>query len=184
MRKDKRVVLSLIVLTLTVSPWTSGVAHAGALRPAPSIEVGGPDGQPVRFADLKGKVVLVDFWASWCGPCKASFPALDALYRELRLRGFEVLAVNVDERRRDADQFLTQHAYEMRVVFDPRGRAPEAFGVQAMPSSYLIDRRGNIRFAHTGYTARVLDAYRREIEELLREKSDPEPTAGSRAMQP
>ena len=143
--------------------------HGAADRPAPAIALPDASGAVKQLADLRGKVVLVDFWASWCVPCKASFPALDGLHRELRDRGFEVLAINVDERRKDADAFLAGRAPAMTVLFDPRGTTPEAFNVRAMPSSALIDRAGNIRFVHEGYTGKTLDTYRREIATLLTE---------------
>jgi thiol-disulfide isomerase/thioredoxin len=149
----------------------AGVIGADAVsKHAPDVTVQRTDGMPVRLADLKGKVVLVDFWASWCIPCKTSFPAIDALYRELQLRGFEVLAINLDERRRDADTFLSAHPHVMPVAFDPGGSAPLAFKVQGMPTSVLIDRAGDIRYTHTGYTAKVVDEYRREIGMLLEER--------------
>jgi DsbE subfamily thiol:disulfide oxidoreductase len=127
------------------------------------------DGGSVDLASYRGKVVLVDFWASWCPPCKTSFPALDALYREYAAKGVEVLAVNLDERRRDADAFLSAHPHRMTVLFDPKGAAPVAFGVKGMPSSYILDRNGNIRFTHMGYSGNVDESYRRELVQLLAE---------------
>jgi thiol-disulfide isomerase/thioredoxin len=115
-------------------------------------------------------VVLVDIWASWCAPCKASFPSLDGLYQELGPEGLEVLAVNVDERREDALDFLRNRPHHMRVVLDPQGRVPEAFGVTAMPSSFLIDRNGIVRYRHTGFNRTTLETYRREIATLLGEE--------------
>jgi thiol-disulfide isomerase/thioredoxin len=138
--------------------------------PAPDVELRSADGQALRLTDLKGKVVLVDFWASWCGPCKASFPALDALYKRRHDDGVEVLAVNVDEDRRAAEGFLKERPHAMPVFFDPKGRAPEAFHVAGMPTSYLLDRRGRIRFKHEGYTSATGSAQEREIEVLLAEK--------------
>jgi len=137
---------------------------------APDVVLQGPAGAPVRVSDYKGKVLLVDFWASWCVPCKASFPALDAIYREFQPKGLEVLAVNLDEQRRSADAFLAQHPHRMAVLFDPKGVAPEAFGVKGMPTSFLIDKTGAIRFTHTGYSGNVDVSYRREIAQLLGEQ--------------
>jgi thiol-disulfide isomerase/thioredoxin len=147
-----------------------GVIAGAVSRHAPDVTVQRIDGTPVHLADFRGKVVLVDFWASWCIPCKTSFPALDVLYRELQPRGFEVLAINLDERRRDADTFLGAHPHMMPVAFDPRGAAPLAFKVRGMPTSILIDRAGDIRYTHEGYSAKVVDEYRREIGMLLEER--------------
>ena len=117
----------------------------------------------------KGKVLLVDFWASWCVPCKSSFPALDGLFKEYRDHGLQVLAVNVDERDKDAKAFLQPRPHVMPIVFDPKGEVARDFNVKAMPTSVLIDRSGFVRFVHTGYTAKDLDAYRAEISRLLEE---------------
>jgi thiol-disulfide isomerase/thioredoxin len=144
---------------------------AAALPPlAPNVALQNADGATIQLADYRGKVVLVDFWASWCVPCKTSFPALDSLYREYQPRGLEVLAVNLDERRHDADAFLGDHPHRLTVVFDPKGASPVAFGVKGMPSSFLIDRAGNIRFTHMGYSGDVDRSYRHEIAQLLAER--------------
>ena len=146
---------------------------AGALlapgQPAPALTLPGPGGQAVTLAALKGHPVLVDFWASWCPPCRTSIPALDTLYREFHARGLEVMAINVDERRKDADGFLAGHQYLMPVIFDAAGQSPRAAGVYGMPTSFLVDRAGMIRFVHRGYSDKVLESYRREILQLLAE---------------
>jgi len=155
--------------------WVAFAAAAAAWggapsKPAPDVALQDGDGRTLHVAEYKGKVLLVDFWASWCPPCKASFPALDAFYREYQARGFEVLAVNLDERRRDADGFLKDHPHQMTVVFDPKGASPVAFGVKGMPSSFVIDKGGNIRFTHMGYSSNIEQSYRQEIDQLLAEK--------------
>ena len=153
-----------LALTTVISRWLA----AAPPKPAPNVTLQGADG--VTVAAYKGKILLVDFWASWCPPCKASFPALDSLYREYQPRGVEVLAVNLDERRRDADAFLGDHPHRLMVLFDPKGASPVAFGVKGMPSSFLIDKAGNIRFTHMGYSGNVDESYRQEIVQLLAER--------------
>ena len=165
--RGRYLALAMALALATAGSETLGAADA---KPAPDVVVHDGAGEPVRLSALKGKVVLVDFWASWCVPCKTSFPALDRLYKEYAPRGLEVLAVNVDEAHGRADAFLAAHPHEMPVVFDPTGAAPLAFGVKGMPSSYVIDKAGAIRFIHMGYSGNVDLAYRREIELLLREK--------------
>jgi thiol-disulfide isomerase/thioredoxin len=103
-------------------------------------------------------------------PCKASFPALDALYERERDGGLEVLAVNLDEERKAADAFLASRPHVMPVLFDPRGESALAFRIRGMPSSVVIDRAGNIRFTHIGYSSKVLDSYHSEINLLLSER--------------
>ena len=146
-----------------------GVVAAPATTPAPAVEWRGADGAVVRMADTKGKVVLVDFWAGWCPPCKESFPALDVIQRDYRARGVAVVAVNVDERQKDADAFLAAHPHQLLVVFDPHGESPKAFKVKGMPTSFVIDRRGEIRYTHQGYSQGIDKAYRRELDALLAE---------------
>jgi thiol-disulfide isomerase/thioredoxin len=148
----------------------SGGLVATSPKSAPDVALQRADGNIVQLAAYKGKVLLVDFWASWCPPCKTSFPALDVLHREYQARGLEVLAVNLDERRRDADTFLRDHPHHLTVLFDPKGASPAAFGVTGMPSSFLIDKAGNIRFTHMGYSGNLDGKYRQEIAQLLAER--------------
>src|SRR6476646_5720025 len=163
-----RVASSLAVAALVVlAPgWTAGASSTHT----PSVVLQQADGTPVPLAAYEGKVLLIDFWASWCVPCKTSFPALDAIFREYEPRGLEVLAVNLDEERRHADAFLLAHPHQMPVLFDAKGAAPLAFGVKGMPTSFLIDKTGTIRFTHMGYSGNVAETYRREIIQLLPER--------------
>ena len=153
------------VLLATASPGALAAADDGA----PNVELRGPKGQRQRLADFRGKIVLLKIWASWCPDCKVMFPELDELSREFKSQGVEVIAVNVDEHRKDADAFLKTQQYQMRVMFDPRARIPDAFAARGVPSSYLIDQRGRIRFAHEGWDETADATYRREIMTLLAE---------------
>ncbi len=118
---------------------------------------------------LEGHVVLIDFWASWCGPCKKSFPVLDALYATYRARGLVVLAVSVDEDDAAMQAFLKKQAITFPVVRDAAQRLVAVAGVNAMPSSFLVDRSGVIRFVHQGFHGdKTEKAYAEEVEALLK----------------
>ena len=118
---------------------------------------------------LRGKVVYLDFWASWCGPCRLSFPQLEALRQELGPRGFEVLAVNVDEFAPDALRFLEDMSVSYPVVRDGAGETPALYGILGMPTGFLIDRAGTVRLIHQGYRKSDGAALREEIIALLGE---------------
>lgn len=145
----------------------AGVADA---RMAPQVSLPDQSGKTVSLASMRGRVVLVDIWASWCPPCKAAFPAYEDLFQEYGARGFDVLAVNVDAKRNAADEFLSGRSFQMHVVFDPKGETPAAFNLRGMPTSYLIDKRGSIRFVHEGFTDKLLAQYKHEIEQLIAEQ--------------
>jgi len=162
----RRIVLVSGAVALAIA--VAGGRPAAATQ-APDVTLQRADGGRIHLSDYKGKVLLVDFWASWCTSCKTAFPALDGLYREYQPRGFEALAVNLDEERRSADAFLAAHPHHLNVLFDPKGASPAAFGVRGMPTSFLIDRAGTIRFTHVGYAGNVDATYRKEIAQLLGE---------------
>ncbi len=125
--------------------------------------------QPVSVLPHKGQVVYLDFWASWCTPCKASFPFMNALHEEFGSKGLTILAVNVDEQKAAADRFLQQVPAKFRIAYDPKGVTPEQYAVKAMPTAVLIDRRGQIRHVHAGFRERDREALRAQVETLLRE---------------
>ena len=141
-------------------------AATGRDRKAPSIALKTLDGKSVKLDALKGRVVVVDFWSSWCAPCKATFPALNALAAELAEQGVDVLAVSEDERRKDLDGFVAGIDLRLRVLIDPHGDAAGGFRVGALPSLFVVDREGVIRFSHPNYAADVVDAVRAEIATL------------------
>ncbi len=116
---------------------------------------------------MRGQVVYVDFWASWCGPCRISFPILDEIRAELGERGFEVLAINVDEYPEDALEFLNELPVSYPVLYDAEGATPEAFGIIGMPTGFLIDRSGTVYKVHQGFRKSDGKKLRAEILELL-----------------
>lgn len=162
--------LALFALSFAlVPPPLPAASPVGPGQPAPAVNLEAADGRPVSLAALRGQVVLVDFWASWCGPCAAAFPAYEDLFQQYRDRGFDVVAINLDEKRADADRFLADRPHAMTIAFDPKGKSAASFGLQGMPTSFLIGRDGRVRFVHIGYSSGAADSYRREIEQLLDE---------------
>ena len=141
--------------------------------PAPSLSMQALDdaGAAVTTSGLKGSVVYVDFWASWCVPCRLSMPALDELYKKNKSRGFAVVGVNKDATPADAKRFLARVPVSFALVSDAGDAAARGFDVKAMPSGYLIDRKGVVRVVHRGFTAETGAALEKEIDSLLKEPS-------------
>lgn len=139
------------------------------LKDAPNVSLNMLTGNAVHITDFKGKVVLVDFFASWCLPCRKSFPELEALHRQHESKGLVVVAVNVDEERSHADAFLQQYPHSMRIALDPKGLVAEAFAVSAMPTTLIVDRAGQIRYSHKGYTEKALAKMQAQVVALLAE---------------
>jgi thiol-disulfide isomerase/thioredoxin len=140
--------------------------------PAPAISFTSlEEAKPLAMASLRGSVVYVDFWASWCVPCRLSMPALDALYRRNKSRGFAVVGVNKDATVADARRFLSKVPVSFPLAQDPADAAARGFDVKAMPSGYLVDRKGVVRHVHRGFTAETGAELEREIDSLLEEPS-------------
>lgn len=120
--------------------------------------------------NMRGRVVYLDFWASWCGPCKQSFPWMETMKNTYGEQGLEIIAVNLDTDRADADRFLKQFRPSFDVRFDPKGEYAEFYKVHGMPSSVLIDRHGVTRFTHVGFRPIDGAAYEVQLRQLLAEK--------------
>ncbi len=155
--------------------WLALAAAASALEagdPAPDFQarsvVG--DGQVALHA-LRGKVVLVDFWASWCAPCNAAMPQLEALSKEFPADQFAIVGVNVDTKLADARRALERRGVSYPNASDPEGKLPKRFGLETMPSSYLIDREGVVRFVHRGFRGGDIEKLRAQVRKLVSMKS-------------
>jgi cytochrome c biogenesis protein CcmG/thiol:disulfide interchange protein DsbE len=122
---------------------------------------------PLDLNEFRGRVVYLDFWASWCAPCRHSFPWMDRMQREFGQDAFIVVAVNVDHARPDAEQFLHEYTPGFQIVFDPDGTLAERFGVKGMPTSFLIDRDGHIHSEHEGFRLKERGVLEQQIRALL-----------------
>ena len=137
---------------------------------SPNCELTAFNGSPVNnLQELQGEVVYLDFWASWCIPCIRSFPFMNQLELDLKDKGLRVVGVNLDEEPADAKKFLEKYSVDFSIVTDPEKQCAEDFNVFAMPSSYLIDRKGVVRHVHHGFRSEDTKKIRLLIEELLAE---------------
>jgi len=143
-------------------------------KPAPAFElpVFGSESRHVALESLRGKVVLLDFWASWCGPCRQSFPLYEKLHGELPAQDFTLLAINLDEMADGPAAFLYEHPVSYTSLADPAGDVARKFGLIGMPTSFVIDRDGVVRSRHTGFKPQDIDAVRGEIRELIAGNSE------------
>jgi cytochrome c biogenesis protein CcmG/thiol:disulfide interchange protein DsbE len=146
----------------------SGALAAGVApgEAAPPFSLDGRAG-PVNLAAYKGKLVYLDFWASWCAPCKRSFPWMDTLQARHRGDGLVVVGVNVDERRDDAERFLAQVPAGFPIAFDQGATLPKQYAIKGMPSSVLIGRDGRVIATHTGFSGAIGERVEQEIAAAL-----------------
>ena len=151
--------LTLIILSLV----TSGV-HAETAKPF-NLET--QNGR-IDLQSLKGKVVYVDFWASWCAPCRKSFPWMNKMQTKYKDNDLVIIGINLDSKRKHADNFLEKNPVLFTVAFDPSGTTADAYNVQVMPTSYLIDRQGEIIMEHKGFLSRQQDKLEKSLQDALK----------------
>lgn len=158
--------LVISVATLALAPAPALAVDAG--QPVPSFSARSLDGDTtLALSSYRGKVVYLDFWASWCGPCQTAMPLVEQLRKEFPSDQFQVIAVNLDENPEKAKAFLAKHQIGYPSVSDPQGNLPKSFGLKTMPTSYLIDRAGVVRYVHPGFRASDIDELRKKIREVL-----------------
>jgi cytochrome c biogenesis protein CcmG/thiol:disulfide interchange protein DsbE len=132
-------------------------------KPAPAFDMPAAGAPNVKLADLKGRVVYVDFWASWCAPCKQSFPWMNEMQAKYGPKGLTIIGVNVDKKREDADKFLASTPARFTVAYDTNGQVAQAYQPKGMPTSYLIDANGVVRAVHVGFRDRDKEELEREL---------------------
>jgi cytochrome c biogenesis protein CcmG, thiol:disulfide interchange protein DsbE len=121
----------------------------------------------ISLQSLRGKVIYLDFWASWCGPCRKSFPWMNEMYRKYSGAGFVIVAVNVDTKPPEAARFLEHNPADFIVAYDPEGKLASSMGLKAMPSSYILAPDGSIADRHAGFMEKMIPEYEKSIRAVL-----------------
>ena len=137
--------------------------------PAPQFALGAKGGSTINLGQYKGQVVMLNFWASWCGPCRQEMPLLEDIYKKYNKLGFTLVGVNVEPDSKAADDWLKATPVTFPVVYDKDSKVSRLYDVSGMPSTVIIDRKGNLRFLHHGYKPGDEGEYINSIRQLIRE---------------
>ena len=140
-----------------------------ASSPAPDFSLQARGGQTIKLSQYKGQVVMINFWATWCGPCRQEMPLLESIYKKYNKLGFTLIGVNVEPDSKAAEGFLKQTPVSFPVIYDKDSAVSKAYDVSGMPSTVIIDRKGNIRVLHRGYKPGDENEYLNSIRMLVRE---------------
>ena len=159
--RTTRVLRMALVLAAALDAATASAFDRGVA--APQFDLPGKDGA-VQLAKLQGRLVYVDFWASWCGPCRQSFPWMNEMQARYGARGLQVVGVNLDAKSDDARRFLAETPARFTIAFDPTGATPRAYGIKGMPSSVLIGPDGKVLYEHAGFK----EADRAALEQVIK----------------
>ncbi len=159
----------LIGLALTAIAATSAASSNLTGQPAPDFALRSSTGENLRLSEYRGDVVMINFWATWCGPCRQEMPLLDDLYNRYQRVGFNLLGVNIDDDSSRAMDMMAELGVNFPVLFDDRKEVSRMYDVDAMPVTILVDREGNVRYVHQGYKPGYEEMYLDEIRSLLRE---------------
>lgn len=165
----KTVVKQMGVLVATSLLFVS-IAQAEVLEGmAPDFTLKSRSGENVKLSELRGEVVMINFWASWCAPCRQEMPLLEDMYNKYNDLGFVLLGVNVEEDSSKASELLREVPVSFPVLYDTTNDVTKLYKVVAMPSTVMVDRDGNMRYLHRGYLPGYEEEYIKQIKELVRE---------------
>ena len=157
------------ILALTAALAIALPALAGMETPAPQFTLSARGGGDVSLSQYHGQVVMINFWASWCGPCRTEMPLLDSIYKKYNKLGFTLLGVNVEPDSKAADDWLKQTPVTFPILFDKDSKVSKLYQVAGMPSTVIIDRNGKVRWLHRGFTPGAENEYMDQIRSLVRE---------------
>jgi peroxiredoxin len=159
----------LLGFSFSIFAATSLAASDLTGQSAPDFALKSSSGENLRLSEYRGDVVMVNFWATWCGPCRQEMPLLDQLYTRYQRVGFSLLGVNIDDDSSKAMNMVSELGVSFPVLFDARKDVSRLYEVEAMPVTVLIDREGMVRYVHHGYEPGIEEKYLDQIRSLLRE---------------
>jgi len=160
---------SIVALVFTVFAASSLASSGMEGHEAPDFALKSSTGQNLRLSEFRGDVVMINFWATWCGPCRQEMPHLDDLYARYQRVGFNLLAVNIDDDSNRAMNMIEELGVNFPVLFDARKQVSELYEVEAMPVTVIVDREGTVRYVHHGYKPGYENMYLDQVRSLLRE---------------
>ena len=162
--------LPRLLMACLVSLMCVSLAGAAAVKgPAPNFTLKSMNGKNLKLSEMTGNVVLINFWASWCGPCREEMPLLNALHKKYAPLGFTVLGVNVEEQLDGARGFLSNVPVDFPILLDNTNKVSKQYKVVAMPTTVVVDRDGNMRYLHEGYKPGDEKKYQKMVKKLVRE---------------
>lgn len=165
----KKIIQNLLMVVLAGLVVLPVAAEIKPLKEAPDFTLKSNQGTNIRLSELRGEVVLINFWASWCGPCRDEMPLLNDIYLKFRDKGFKLLGVNVEEDFRKGKIMVRDLKIVFPILLDSENTVSKKFDIDAMPTTVLVDRDGNIRYIHMGYLPGYEDEYLKQVRELLQE---------------
>ncbi len=165
----KTIVCNLLLPACIALGGTSAASAASVSGPAPNFTLQSLDGKNLKLSEMRGNVVLINFWASWCGPCREEMPLLNQLHSKYEPLGFTVLGVNVEEQEKNARGFLQNFPVDFPVLLDNQNKVSKLYDVIAMPTTVVVDRDGNMRYLPRGYKPGDEKKYRNMVKQLVRE---------------
>lgn len=161
--------LRIILLVLSIFMGSSLASSGLTGQTAPDFVLRSSTGENLRLSEYRGDVVMINFWATWCGPCRQEMPLLDELYGRYQRVGFSLLGINIDDDSRRAMAMVKELGVRFPVLFDEEKKVSKLYEVEAMPMTILLDREGTVRHIHYGYKPGYEQKYLNEIRSLLRE---------------
>jgi thiol-disulfide isomerase/thioredoxin len=148
---------------------STAFASGSARTPAPDFTLASRAGGQFGLKKMRGQVVMINFWASWCGPCRKEMPLLDSMYRKYKPLGFTLVGVNVEPDSAGADGYLKTTPVSYPILLDRENKVSQLYNVSAMPSSVIVDRKGQVRYVHLGYKQGDEREFLDQIQALIRE---------------